>query len=239
MDTYGDLVTLLLCFFVLLYSISVVDQEKWVALVKSMNQEVVEETGTQANPPGTPSQQSEETQPDTVTPSFDDLYDELKAAVRERGLEESVGLSKGEGYTFVSFKDQVFFSGNSYALTNEGRKILDTFSLVLGNFNDVIKEVEVLGYTSQAPPGQPNDIYTDRILSANRSTEVVAYVQAKGSVSPEKLVQVSFGQYRPIASYETAEGRAQNRRVEMIIAEEGVEQKSLDAYYDEIYKQNQ
>lgn len=237
MDTYGDMVTLLLCFFILLYSISVVDQEKWVALVKSMNPEAVEEMIPEQPIPET--SQSDEEETGVNTSKFDDLYEELKAAVAEHGLEGKVEVSRGVGYAFISFKDQVFFTGNSSVITSNGKTILDTFSLVLGRFNDVIKEVEVLGYTSQAPPGQPNDIYNDRMLSANRSTEVVAYIQAKGSISPQKLVQVSFGQYRPVASHETTEGRAQNRRVEMIIAEEGVEQKSLDAYYDEIYRQDQ
>ena len=50
MDTYGDLVTLLLCFFVLLYSISTIDQAKWIQIVKSFNPDAKEVSQIAENP---------------------------------------------------------------------------------------------------------------------------------------------------------------------------------------------
>lgn len=75
MDTYGDLVTLLLCFFVLLYSISTIDQAKWVQIVKSFNPEA-KDVSQIADP-------EQEDAVDDVPGSpeadeFDDLYESLK-----------------------------------------------------------------------------------------------------------------------------------------------------------------
>ena len=52
MDTYGDMVTLLLCFFVLLYSISTIDQDKWMVFIQSFNRDAVEELDIPEGPVG-------------------------------------------------------------------------------------------------------------------------------------------------------------------------------------------
>ncbi|MEF9941546.1 MAG: flagellar motor protein MotB [Lachnospiraceae bacterium] len=238
MDTYGDMVTLLLCFFVLLYSISSVDQQKWEIIVKSMNpnaeatSQIVTDTAT-ADGEGDVAGSMEK--PEVTAETFDELYYTLKQAVEAQGLEGSVEVTKGEGYTFISFKNQVFFDGDSSTIKPQGKQVLDEFVNALGTANDAIQEVNVLGHTSQATPNEPNDVYTDRMLSAMRSVQVLIYMQQKNVISGEKLVQSSFGQYRPIASFETREERAKNRRVEIIITKNDAVQKSLSTYYDEIY----
>lgn len=109
MDTYGDMVTLLLCFFVLLYSISSVDQAKWREVVKSFNpdaeklsQVVIDKDadGEDFVQGGTEDIVSEE--------QFDELYAKLKQAVEESGYQEDINLYKGDNYTFIRFRDQVF-----------------------------------------------------------------------------------------------------------------------------------
>jgi chemotaxis protein MotB len=238
MSTYGDMVTLLLCFFILLYSISSVDQQKWEVIVKSLNPEAEEvakpEPGPEIEIPKVEDTENPIIEEEGEDP-FDELYHTLKKAVKKQELESKIELTKGDGFTFISFKDQIFFDGESSVLKKEGKDILDIFVNILGNANDIIQEINVLGHTSQAAPGQPNRIYTDRMLASNRSTEVIVYLQAKGTISPEKLVQTSFGQYRPIASFETSEGRAKNRRVELIITKNDAVQKSLNEYYEAVY----
>ena len=238
MDTYGDMVTLLLCFFVLLYSISAVDQQKWQIIVKSLNPDAakMEELKKKSEDVAKP---TETVTPEEVVDEFDELFNTLKESVEAQGLQASVEVVKGDGFTFISFKDKVFFDGESSVIRPEGKQILDGFMNAIGSANNVIQEIDVLGHTSQAAPGQPNEAYTDRMLAAMRSTEVVVYMQEKGTINAEKIVQTSFGQHRPIASYETAEGRAQNRRVELIITKSDTVQKSLDQYYNEIYSTSQ
>ncbi len=155
----------------------------------------------------------------------------MKAAVQEAGIESQVNLYKGDGYTFVRFSDTVFFDGDSSVIRDEGKVILDSFAMALTPAKDVIQEIQVLGHTTQAYPDRQNDVESDRILSAERAAKVTAYLQEKSLVSAEKLVSVGYGQFRPIAPFDTPENRSKNRRVEIIITKNHSVQKSLDEYY--------
>lgn len=238
MDTYGDMVTLLLCFFVLLYSISTVDQSKWIQLVKSFNpdaKEVSQIVTTENTVDG-----SEEVPGDlgaaTTETVFDDLYEKLKEAVEGEGLSAEVELYKGDGYTFVTFRDNVFFDGDSSVIKEEGRHLLDRFASVLSDARDSIREIQILGHTTQATADHQNSVEFDRVLSSERAARVAAYIQEKGLVEPQKLVSVGYGQFRPIAPFDTEENRAKNRRVEMIITKSDSVTQSLEEYYKEMNK---
>ena len=92
-----------------------------------------------------------------------------------------------------------------------------------------------MGHTSQAEPNKPNNVETDRRLAAARSANVAAYIQKKNVVDPADLLAVSYGQFHPIATFATREGREKNRRAEILILEKGSSQKSLSDYYKEVY----
>lgn len=239
MDTYGDMVTLLLCFFVLLYSISSVDQSKWIKLVESFNpdakevSQIVTDTVADGNDevPG-----SAEATEEAV---FDELYERLKLAVEDAGIETEVELTKGDGYTFVRFRDTIFFDGDSAVIRPEGKVILDRFAEAIAPASDVIQEIQVLGHTTQAIPNQQNNVVNDRVLSCERAANVTAYLQQKNLVSPDKLVSVGYGQFRPIAPFDTEENRSKNRRVEIIITKNNSIQRRLDEYYEEVVGKNE
>lgn len=237
MDTYGDMVTLLLCFFVLLYSMSSMDQQKWRMLVKNINPESIQKVET-ISPDMEGEAVAEAADAPEDVESFDNLYLTLKKVVEEQNIQDAVEMTKGDGFTFISFRDKVFFDGDSSVLRPEGKEILNKFSAATSRVDSLIKEVLVLGHTSQASPEKTNNIRNDRMLSAQRSAEVIIYLQSQNAVSPDKLVGMSFGQFRPIATFDTAEGRAQNRRVEILITKVGSEDQTLDEYYDQAYYSN-
>lgn len=240
MDTYGDMVTLLLCFFVLMYSISTVDQQKWKLVVESFNPSEIESDemividGKVVQKDG---EISGNVPPDStsVDTAFDELYLTLVAAVKDLNIQDSVELTKGDGFTFISFRDRVFFNGDSSVIREEGKEILNRFSEAMKIADNSIKEIQVLGHTSLADPNRPNNIRNDRTLSAQRSAEVIIYLQSKNAVAPEKMIGLSFGQYRPIDTFDTEEGRSRNRRVELLIIKEESEEQTLDEYYDQVY----
>ena len=58
---------------------------------------------------------------------FDELYAKLKQAVEESGYQEDINLYKGDNYTFIRFRDQVFFDGDSSVIKAEGYQLLDKF----------------------------------------------------------------------------------------------------------------
>lgn len=96
-----------------------------------------------------------------------------------------------------------------------------------------------MGHTTQALPNQQNDVVSDRVLSSERAANVTGYLQQKNLVSPDKLVSVGYGQFRPVAPFDTEENRSKNRRVEIIITKNNSIQRSLDEYYTEVDGKNE
>ncbi|MCI9022845.1 MAG: flagellar motor protein MotB [Dorea sp.] len=231
MDTYGDLVTLLLCFFVLLYSISTLDQAKWIQVVKSFNpdakdvSQIAEDPNIDAN---------DEVPGGVEADAFDDLFESLKQAVEEANLTSEVELFKGNGYTFITFRDNVFFDGDSSVIKSEGSEILGQFAAILSDVSDSVKEIQILGHTTQADPNAPNNPENDRVLSAERAARVAAFIQQHTQVPPERIVPLGYGQWRPIAPFDTAENRAKNRRVELLITKSDAVEHTLEEYYQEM-----
>ena len=238
MDTYGDMVTLLLCFFVLLYAMSSVDQVKWENLVKSLNpnaeqvSQVVTDTDLPAGNDGVPGNTDADQE-------FEAIYENIQAEMEKLGVAADVDIVQGDGYQFISYKDRVFFDGDSPVLTREGQRVLDGLCRAIRPSAGTIKELRVLGHTSQETPDEPNNVETDRHLAALRSANVVIYIQNKNILDPSKLVDCGYGQFHPIATFDTAEGREKNRRAEILITEEGSTQNDLTDYYNENEKQTE
>ena len=242
MDTYGDMVTLLLCFFVLLYSMSTVSEEKWRALVQSFNPSAVQDERATSGNEGPLADETDEDamgmlQRDPATELGDELGDgtdlleaiaEEQAALNElaekledyavqSGMEGSIDITQGDGYVFISFADAVFFGPDSYVLKPEGEQVLAAVAGMLSESVDHIDEVRVLGHTAQASMARPNHPDFDRFLSSNRATVAALYLQENSALTGDRIVSMGFGQHRPIDTNETPEGKAHNRRVEMII----------------------
>lgn len=226
MDTYGDMVTLLLCFFVLLYSMSTISEDNWRAIVMSFNPSAAMATtetsgnkGPMADPldPDGKGLDKGLSQSD-VDAKMQSLYESLKDYVSREGAESTISVTQGDGKVFISFNQAVFFAGNSSVLKKEAYPILNDMSNILSGVADAIDEVRVLGHTAQGTPERPNTVRTDRKLSSDRATNVVIYLQEHSAVSPARLVSEGVGQWRPVASNATPEGRLKNRRVEMIIS---------------------
>ena len=216
MDTYGDMVTLLLCFFVMLYSMSTLDKEKWIALVQSFNpSETVEESTTSQG--STDSQDAQNLTQAQVDADIEELYQSMQNYIQQSGLDGQISVTKGSGYVFVSFDNTVFFDGNSYTLRDDGKAVLDQIAQSISAVSESIDEIRVLGHTAQEVADEPNNPTADRFLASNRAAVVTVYLQEKNVVDPARLVSVGYGQWRPVSDNDTSQGRAQNRRVELLI----------------------
>jgi chemotaxis protein MotB len=237
MDTYGDMVTLLLCFFVLLYSMSTLDQQKWTALVRSFNPdaipEVTETTGNNG-PVAEPTDPSSELDAQDVKASIEKLYQDIQDYINQQGAQNNVSVTKGDGYVFISLNNTVFFNGDSYVLREEGKHVLNDLGAIFGHVSASIDEVRILGHTAQATANDLNDPTVDRFLASNRAAVVLVYLQEMNILDPARLISVGYGQWRPISSNDTSQTRAKNRRVEIIITGKNVENKlgdSITQYY--------
>ena len=147
----------------------------------------------------------------------------MKDYVEEENLTTQISITKGSGYVFVSFDNTVFFDGDSWVLRDDGKKVLDQVAQSIAQVSQSIDEIRVLGHTAQEVPDSPNDPTTDRFLATNRAAVVTVYLQEKNIVDPARLVSVGYGQWRPVSDNDTSEGRAKNRRVELLVTGLNVE----------------
>lgn len=231
MDTYGDMVTLLLCFFVLLYSMSTVSEDKWKALVMSFNPDAVQtatETSGNEGPYADPDTQEGGvmgtgtlTQED-IEAGMTKFYESLQEFIAQQE-ENSISVTQGDGKVFVSFNETVFFDGNKWTLRPESKPVLETVGAMLSEVSEFVDEVRIIGHTAQGTPGRPNDPVNDRMLSAQRAANVLAYIQMNTTLDPARMISEGCGQWRPVDTNDTSEGRAANRRVEMIVSGRNLE----------------
>lgn len=228
MDTYGDMVTLLLCFFVLLYSMSTITEDKWKAIVQSFNPSAVEDPnpviegaeGPSADP-GEQGVDPVELQ-EQVDEDMESLLEQIQEFVQQQNLQDAITVSQDGGKIFITFSQSVFFAGESSVILKEAYSVLDAVCDMLSSVATSLDEVRIQGHTARAGTG-PNRVTVDRSLSSERATNVVMYIQQHSDVPPSCLVSEGFGEWRPIAPNDTAENRAKNRRVEMIISGRDIE----------------
>ena len=220
METYSDMVTLLLTFFIMLYAMSTIDSQKYAAIVASFSKAMNPEAYYQQ-------MEDEKLQEAVVTidedveetsDELDMLYTLLKQYVEESELEQQVYVSKAEEYVFIRFSDSVTFRGYSDILEQSGKEILDVLAEGLELVDEYVEEVVIAGHTAKVEYDY-TDI--DRSLSTNRANVVLKYLDDKKVIDPAKYLAIGYGLYSPIADNSTPEGRAKNRRVEIFISRKG------------------
>lgn len=233
LSTYSDMITLVLTFFVLLYSMSTVDEKKWQYILQAfqskgniINQVVTEPKDPpdfldENNLPGNADGEAK-TGNSGMPQDMQELFQYLQTAVAKENLQSSVSISMGkDGNIFMRFKDNAFFAPNSEILRNDGKVILDFIADGLVGVKDMIASIKINGHSADVP-GTLSDL-SDRRLSSGRANSVAIYLDDKELIDPKKIIAIGFGKYHPIADNNTEEGRAQNRRVELIIMQNNMD----------------
>ncbi len=216
MDTYGDMVTLLLTFFIMLYATSSPDEVKWQQILQAFTSR-----GTILNPIIADENKNEELEDyaaeelaDGEMPeSFDELFQYLVNYVDASPFSRSMEVTKGAANIYLKFRDDVFFEGDSHELLQIGQDILSDISIGIGEVEDKILGIKVSGHTAKAEFSSQDDF----TLAAMRAVKVVNFLKSLEIVEPLKLSQAGLGEHRPIVPNDTPENQALNRRVELII----------------------
>ncbi len=218
MDTYGDMITLVLTFFVLLYSMSSIDQTKWQYIAQAFSagkgeiiNVVVEEPPNVENDPS--AVYVDENQDENAEQmDLDQFYLYLKQYIQSANLTESVSVEMSKTGVYMKFKDNVFFAGDSDVLLDEGKYILEVISDGLRNVNERILSIKVSGHTAGSNTSDVNEWN----LSSGRADSVINFMLEQNVCEPDKFSSAGYGKYRPVSSNDTPEGRSQNRRVEIV-----------------------
>ena len=172
-----------------------------------------------------------------VDQDIEALFQAIQAYIQQSNQQSTITAAKDGGKIYISFGEAVFFDPESAYLLEGAKPVLDAVCEMLDKAAISISEVRVLGHTAQGNPNKPNTVKTDRTLSSMRATNVVIYVQEHSIISPSKLISEGIGQWRPLAKNDTSEGRAKNRRVEMIISGRDLEMEAegVTSYYTQTY----
>lgn len=218
MDTYGDMVTLLLTFFVMLYASSSFDAQKWQYILQAFTSrgDVLNPVVSPTDPNSTsdlPYLDGEEYKDGEAPKTFDQLYQYLLNYVNNNNLSTSVELEKGKSNIYIKFRDNIFFGGDSSVLLDSGKAVLNPMSEGIKAVDDKIRLIKVAGHTAVGK----YSVVDDTQLSAERAVNVVNYLKDLKAASPDKFVSMGYGSYRPIAPNDTEENKRINRRVEIII----------------------
>ncbi|RMG35979.1 MAG: flagellar motor protein MotD [Gammaproteobacteria bacterium] len=245
--SYSDFITLLFAFFVVMYSISSVNEGKYRVLSETLNLVFGDQTPPK-QPPALPTTQAvdrilkappievpeehplDETQARLRKAAIEALqkaasqqrvYDELAISLQQwtdRGL---VDIRLNGDRIEVDMKARLLFSSGDARLSDDARAAL---AQVANSLMAIPNPVQVEGHTDNVPIS--NAIYRSNWeLSAARAASVVQFLETRG-VDPRRLAAVGRGEYHPIANNDTEAGRAQNRRVTLLIL--GAEQEIFD-----------
>lgn len=225
--TYGDMMTLLLVFFVLLFSMSNVDSQKYRAVVQSISGSLgMLDSGTTVSmeplinnyPSDSP------TDSPTVNKEFSDLQEELQKMLEDQNLKGRVKLELNERGLTVRFLDNVLFDSGKADLKPEAKEIIDNVSAILQQSK---KKITVEGHTDNVPIS--TYIYPSNWeLSTTRAVNVVKYMIDFGQIDPIRLSAAGYADQHPISDNNTPDGRKNNRRVDMVILRSSLEQPNSD-----------
>lgn len=218
--TFADMVTLLMVFFILLFAIGTVEQDKWRQIKESLREalgaDAIEELGTKQGL-DVITQVDEQTVHAVdevgamVNREMEDIISEVEEFVFKNKLSGEVRVSSDERGAVITISDVVLFPPGSAEMTPKGRTTLSQVFDVLKQFN---YNVKVEGHTDNTP------IHTLRYpsnweLSASRASEV-AHMLIDDGFPPERLSVEGFAEFRPKVPNTSAENRAINRRIEVV-----------------------
>ncbi|HAP32649.1 MAG TPA: hypothetical protein DCQ14_06335 [Firmicutes bacterium] len=233
--TYGDMVTLLLTFFILLYTFSTIDIQRFQEVMAAIQHSFMGRTGILR---GTTEPTAAEGQPHlleqleaeevTYAPQLGDkeiellqllaelerVYEQTRDYLRAAGLGDAVQLRMEKRGIVMVLPEEITFDTGRAELKEEARPVLDIIASFIGKIpNQIIVE----GHTDNVPI---NTLLfpSNWELSVTRAVSVARHLAEERGLNPRRFVATGYGEYHPIASNDTAEGRARNRRVNIVIS---------------------
>jgi chemotaxis protein MotB len=233
MASYMDMVTVLMCMFIVLFAMSTVDQEKFEALSASLatgfgqepSEDVDAVTGVVV-PPELVDEEGEDfadVELAAAQTEFDELSalrERLRKVLADNALEADVTFTIDErGLTIGLVSAETFFTTNSTTLSSKAVRILDALGSVLVTAPN---EISVEGHADVR--GSVAPFPTNWELSAGRSTQVLRHLVESSGLPPTHVKSVGFGDTRPVATGSSPAALAQNRRVDIVVLSDATEE---------------
>ncbi len=155
-------------------------------------------------------------QVETVKEETSKTYTQMIEKMKSEIAEGQVTITELKGRLTVNMVDAILFDSGKADIKPEGRQVLQKVAEVIGQVED--KAIRVEGHTDNVKisPALARAFASNWELSAARATNVARYLQRLG-VDPALLSAAAYGEYRPVSENDTPEGRAKNRRIEIVL----------------------
>lgn len=146
--------------------------------------------------------------------TYDSLVNDLKGEI-EKG---DIKVTQIRNRLTVNLVEKVLFDSGQAAVKSKGKEILKRVGKILRDIKD--KEIRIEGYTDNIPIGGTlrEKFPTNWELSTERATNVLRFLEEEAGVPGERLSATGYGPFHPVAGNETPQGRAENRRIEILLA---------------------
>lgn len=244
MNTFADLMNLLLCFFVMLFAMSSVNEEKFEKVIASFQStfsilpgggasigegELISSGISQLENFDSYYNQQLSSQSDgqtkeekDITEAYEqqelaeseDMAQQLENAISQYGIQDDVEVDFNAEYVTLNMNGALLFDSASAELRDEAYPLVNKLGKILVTYDNNIIEVE--GHTDNVPIHSSK--YEDNnVLSMYRALAVANYLRYTTTLDPAYIKSSGRGEYVPIADNATPEGRARNRRVEIKI----------------------
>jgi len=211
---YADLITLLLAFFIMMYTFSKQDAQKYnevTAHLKSIfsgGSGIAKKGNLEGKLPVDLQMQigSNAMIEERIKQEFREIAD-------ENGLKNNITVFTDARGVVVRIMDKAFYDEGKADLKQGAKNALNKIIPIMKGIKNHIR---IEGHTDDTPISK-GEFKSNWELSVRRATEVVRYIVEKGPIAPDRVSATGYAEYRPIVSNDTAENKALNRRVEIII----------------------
>jgi chemotaxis protein MotB len=216
MVTFGDMMSLLLCFFVILLSFSSMDVVRYRSLVGSLKSAFGsrDAIASKVITGKTTAISLGENQPGQKSMTEEELEHELTAAVETEGMTGEATLHRTDRGLVLRVRSSVVFAAGSAEILPQSMRLLQRVAWVCRSFP---RKVYVEGHTDNLPT-RSSGFPSNWELSSARASAVVRHMLEMEHLPPEKFVASGFAATVPLATNLTPEGRAKNRRVEFVFS---------------------
>jgi chemotaxis protein MotB len=227
--TFADLVTLLMVFFVLLFAMGSIEDEKWRLIKESLREalgtDVIPQAGTRQGV-------------DVIRPVIRDAIDEVGAMVSKEieeisseveefvyrnKLDGQVDVTSDERGAIITISDTILFSSGTSRMNYKGTKTVKQIFELLNQFN---YDVTIEGHTDDSPM-RSDKFPSNWELSAARAADVARILVRQG-FDPDRLSIQGFAEFRPKVTNDRPENRAVNRRIEIVYQRGSIKKNMVD-----------
>jgi len=216
--TYADLMTLLLVFFVLLYTLAYFEKEEYKASVEAVKVQIKENKDLESiikfmDIPDTQDQKISIEDITGLRSRQATLFKTINQFVKNTGLDNNIDTQVHGSKIIIRVSGEALFNSGSVVLNPLAVPVFDRMSKIFSDFSDY--DINIKGHTDDIPIST-RQFPSNWELSAIRATTVLKYLVSKG-IKPQRLTATGYGDIMPRVPNTADDNRASNRRVEFVL----------------------